>query len=86
MEILEIRNPNDVRLMFEAIPASKRVMPSIIMTFATSKGIVLLIINVILMSIMVSTHWYDMKEKVRIQNFAKQREPIAQVNSVFTPD
>ena len=87
MEILEIRNPNDVSSMFEAISLEQRVMPSIIMIFASSKGILLLIVNVILMSIVVSTTWIDQREKAKTQNFTKnQNNLLATVNSAFTPD
>ena len=86
MEILEIGNPNEVRHIFEAIPFEKRVMPSIIMIFASSKGILLLIVNVILMSIVISTTWIDRKEKAAVQNFSQQRKAVVATNSAYTPD
>lgn len=89
MNLLEIRNQDAVRSMFEAIPLERRVMPSIIMVFASSKGILLLIVNVILMSIIISTNWIDRKERARIQNFAKQTKASnlpGTTNTAFTPD
>lgn len=88
MEILQIQNPNEVRHIFEAIPLEQRIMPSIFMTFATSKGILLLLVNVILMSIVISTTWVDRKEKAAIQNYSQQRKkaPIVAQNSPYTPD
>lgn len=94
MEILEIQNPNEVRHLFEEIPFEKRVMPSIVMTFASSKGILLLIVNVILMSIVVSSNWIERKERANTQNFAEQRKAIdnentrrnGTINSAFVPD
>lgn len=70
MQILEIQNPHEVRHLFEEIPFEKRVMPSIVMIFASSKGILLLIVNVILMSIVISTTWVDQKKKAATQNFS----------------
>jgi hypothetical protein len=90
MEILEIQNTHEVRPLFKAIAFEKRVLPSIIMVFASTKGILLLIVNVILMSIVISTNWIDRKEKARTQNFSQQRRTVssnaAAVSSVFTPD
>jgi hypothetical protein len=63
-------------------------MPSIIMVFATSKGIFLLIINVILMSIFISKSWFEQRENAKTQNFSSQRPPTVshQINSAFLPD
>lgn len=79
--------------MFEAIPFEKRVMPSIVMMFAASKGIFLLLLNVILMAFVISTNWIDRKKKARAQNFSQQRKTISNdaiqagtSNSAFIPD
>lgn len=88
MEILEIGNPNEVRSMFEAITAAQRSMPSIIMVFATSKGILFLIINVILMSSAISTVWVDRESEARKEKFQQQRNTVivGQRNCAFSPD
>lgn len=92
MEILGLSNPDEVRHIFEAIPFEQRILPSIVMVFATSKGILLLMINVIFMSIVISKSWIDRKEKAKIQNFSQQRSTISNnnevaiINSAFTPD
>lgn len=93
MEILEVRNPNEVYHIFAAIPFEKRVMPSIIMIFGSSKGILLLLVNVVLMSIVISTHWIDSNKKAKIQNFSQQRTTASTIsaqvgttNQAFIPD
>jgi hypothetical protein len=96
MEILQVLNPKEVRPMFAAIPFEKRIMPSIIMVFATSKGIFLLIVNVIFMSVVISTNWIERREKSKTQNFSQQRstasdngdgnEQTGINNSAFLPD
>lgn len=86
MEILEIQNPKEVRHLFEEIPFEQRVMPSVIMILASSKGIILLILNVVLMSIVISTTWIDQREKSAMHNFEKQRKPVVEHNSAYTPD
>ncbi|CRL02929.1 CLUMA_CG016013, isoform A [Clunio marinus] len=91
MELLEIHNPNEVRSMFDSIPFERRLMPSLIMTFFASKGILLIIINVILMSILVSIVSFNQKQKAWIENYLQQRKSkishvVGILNSVYTPD
>lgn len=88
MELLQLLNPDEVRPFFEAIPFEQRILPSILMVFATSKGILLLVVNVVFMAVVISTRWIDMKENLKTQNFSQQRKSIDNSVSVsaFTPD
>lgn len=88
MNILEVSNPVEVRHMFETIPAGQRVMPSIIMAFVTSKGILLFVVNVLLMSIAISTVWVDKKNSAREKKFQQQRNTIvvSPRNYALSPD
>jgi hypothetical protein len=73
--------------MFEALPFEKRVLPSIVMIFGSSKGFLLLIVNVILMTIAIAKTWFDRRENAKSQIFASSRSTrVGPIASAFDPD
>lgn len=57
MRVLEIGNVDQIRPIFERVSFSTRVLPSLIMFAATSKSIILLVLNMIIVFNFPSASW-----------------------------
>lgn len=82
---LEIRNPREFINVFSEISETVRTMPAIIMVAATSKVVIILVINVVIFIAVLIAGWNIVEENQRQQILRRADfDGVARSNPDFT--
>jgi hypothetical protein len=78
MRLLEIRNTDEIRPILELVPVTTRSLPSMMLFVATSKGVLFLVINFVVLFSFSKTSWRVCEEnsKVLVVKEAKEVKEI----------